>query len=204
MGTPMDSRNWALTRSQVEPHGSFGPGAGWPCWITHSPQLSPSSGLYRAMPDVSHAGHRGEAVLDLAVEAGQAFNGVACAVRIEVQHVAVAGGDAEVLVLQIGQRFGHQDGAGQQHQRQRRLKDNQGLLRQRRAVARGASRSTPRRASAGCACDDIHAGAAPKSTARDQRNQKCKSKHRQTMGWRRWACCCASGKARARMVCDPA
>ena len=34
-------------------------------------------------------------------------------------------------------------------------------------------RFTPRRASAGCACDDIHAGAVPKTTPVSKRNEEC-------------------------------
>ena len=93
--------------------------------------LTPVVALERAVHGQTHGGYArqsSEAILDLAIERGQAVGGVAGACRIEVEHVAVGCIDAEVLVLQVGERFGHQDSSGQQHDGERSLKDDECLL----------------------------------------------------------------------------
>ena len=139
--------------------------------------LAPVVAFQRTIHSHAHAGdagQRGEAIFDLAIERGQAIDGIARAGRIEMQHVAVGSGDAEVLMLQVGERFGHQNGSGEQDQGERGLKYDQSFLRQRRAVARGAVhaaqrlgrlcvRRQPRRTRA-------------KENAGDQRDQKGKAK----------------------------
>ena len=76
-----------------------------------------------------HAGQRAEAVFDLAVERGHAIDGVARTIGIEVEHVTIVRGDAEILVLKVGQRARHQHRAAQQHKGERRLHHDQRLLR---------------------------------------------------------------------------
>ena len=77
-----------------------------------------------------------KAVFHLPVKRRQPVHRVARAHRVNVHHVAVRGLDAKVLVFQLGQRLGHQDGGRQQHHRKRRLKNHQRFLRQRRAIFR--------------------------------------------------------------------
>ena len=103
--------------------------------------LAPVVAFQRAIErhaDVGHARQRGEAVFDLAIERGQTVDGIAGASRIEMQHVAVGSGDTQLLMFQVGQRFGHQDGSGEQNQGERSLKYDQRFLRQRGAVSCGA------------------------------------------------------------------
>ena len=87
--------------------------------------------------DVGDAGQRRKPVFDLAVERGNPIQGIAGTGRVEVKHVSICGRDAEILMLQVIQRLGHQDGAGQQHKRQRGLKDNERPLRKCGTIARG-------------------------------------------------------------------
>ena len=99
-----------------------------------------------------------------------------------MQHVAVGRDDAEVLVLQVGERLGHQDRAGKQHHRQRGLNDNQRFLRQRGAVARGAAHAAQRLGRLRMEREPCRRRA--EENAGDQRNQKRKAQHRQAKGWR--------------------
>ena len=180
MGTPMESRKPLLTRSQVEPHWSPGCGAGWPCW---NDALAPVVAFERAVhghADAGHAGQCGEAVFDLAIERGQPVDGVSRAGGIKVEHVAIGGGDAEFLVFEIGERLGHEDCAGEQDERQRRLKNDESFLRKRRTIARGAigaAQHFGRLRMGGEPC-----GRGTKEDAGDERDQKCKAEHGQ-----RWA-----------------
>ena len=97
-----------------------------------------------------------------------------------MEHVAVGGGDAEILVLKIGQRLGHQDCAGEQDQRQRSLKDDQRFLRQRGAITGGAVDAAQR---FGRLSMRRHPGGRDaEQDAGHQRNQKCKTEHSE-----RWA-----------------
>src|SRR6266568_4828237 len=81
--------------------------------------------------DMDDTGQRREAIFDLAVKAGKPADGVASTSRIKVEHIAICGGDAEVLMLKIDKRFGHQDCAGQQNERHGRLNHDQSFLWQR-------------------------------------------------------------------------
>ena len=53
----------------------------------------------------------------------------------QMQHIPVGYVQSEILMLQVLQGFCEQPRARQQHQRERRLKDNHPFLRQRRAVS---------------------------------------------------------------------
>jgi hypothetical protein len=78
--------------------------------------LAPVVAFKRAVEreaDVGYSGERGKAIFDLAIEAGHAVNGVASTSRIEMEHVPVGRGDAELLVLKVVERPGHENCAGE-------------------------------------------------------------------------------------------
>ena len=87
---------------------------------------------------MSHAGEGGEAIFNLAIESGQAVEGVSGTGGVEVEHVAIAGLEAEVLMFEIAERLGHQDGAGHENQGQRCLKHDQRFLGETGPVAAAA------------------------------------------------------------------
>ena len=64
-------------------------------------------------------------------------------------------------------------------------------------------RLTPRSASAGCACEESQAGTSAEEHASQQRNKKAKPSTAKE-GLASMGMFFASGKARARMVCEPA
>ena len=123
------------------------------------------------------AGDVGEAILQFAVhgiELGLRVGGVG---RGEADGDAVVGFVAEVLVLHVHEAAGEQAGAGEQDDGERRLEDDEDLLRkeERSRVLRLA----PRRASAGSACEANHAGAVPKSAPVTSDKAKAKAEHGQ-------------------------
>ncbi len=86
----------------------------------------------------THAGQCGEAILELAIEAGQTVDGVSGACGVEMEDVTVLSLNAEVLMLKIAERPCHEDRACEQHHGERSLKNDEYLLRQRGPVALGA------------------------------------------------------------------
>src|ERR1041385_2775240 len=71
-----------------------------------------------------HAGKRRELAFQLLVEHSNFSNVVARTSRIEMNHITVRGGNTEILVLQVPQRFGEESGSHQQYQRQCSLTDD--------------------------------------------------------------------------------
>ena len=81
---------------------------------------------------------------------------------------------AEILVLHVHEAAREQAGAGEQDDGERRLKDDENLLRQARS-GRWVLRLAPRRASTGSACEANHAGAVPKSAPVTRDRAKAKA-----------------------------
>src|SRR5215831_10857949 len=99
----------------------------------HPDALAPIVSLERTVEsetDVLDARNRGEFALQLFAEPADSFEIVSGSDRIDVDDIAIGSGDAEVLALEITQGLGHQSCTHQEHERERRLHDDQSLLRQ--------------------------------------------------------------------------
>src|SRR5215471_4814817 len=80
--------------------------------------------------NVFHSWHGRELALQSLVEGANVIDLVSRSHGIEVNHVAVCGGESVVLLLQVAQRLGQQARANQKHERESRLQHDEGLLRQ--------------------------------------------------------------------------
>ena len=112
---------------------SFGPGAGRPSYENPFTPVVPFQGAVERESHTLHSRYRCESLFKLLIECGQLFRSVAGARRIQVNHVPVVSLEAKVLVLHVAQTLGQQAGAHQQHDRQRCLNDDEGLLGERRS-----------------------------------------------------------------------
>jgi hypothetical protein len=94
-----------------------------------------------------------------------------------MQNVAICRLQTEFLVLQVGQRSAHQNGAGEQHQRQRSLKHDQAFLRQGRSIASGPIGSAQRFSRLSVRRDPC--GAGTEQNASEQRYKEREAQHQE-------------------------
>src|SRR5215469_1272978 len=92
-----------------------------------SPLVSVQRGITREA-HVGCGGQRGKSALNLPVERGETFEGVAGALGIESNDVAIGCGDAEALMFEFGERSCHEKRSRKQNDGQGYLDDNQGFL----------------------------------------------------------------------------
>jgi hypothetical protein len=67
--------------------------------------------------DVGHSRQRCKSIFDFTIERRETIDGITHALGIKGHHVAVRSSDAEILVLQVAERFGHEQCARQQDHR---------------------------------------------------------------------------------------
>ena len=143
-------------------------------------RLSPVVAFHRAIEretDAAHAGDRCEIVVELAVEGIELGRFVSRHLRIDVQDVAVCGLEPELLMLHISQALRQQSRSAQQHQRQRRLCDDQRLLGPAHALPGGTVGSAQR---VGGICRGRHPRwSDAEQDSSQQSHDKGKGKHRQ-------------------------
>ena len=172
IGTPMRSRNPGLTRSHVDRNGPSDRAPDGPAESRTRPSCPLQAGCTSPCRYSKRRAARKNDPPSADKEPGRRSTRVSRACRIEMKHVTVCRRDAEVLMLQIAERSGHENSPGKQHHSKRGLKTTNAFAEETTGLA--LQRFVPRKTSAGCACDDNHAGARPNSTpvTSDTRNAK--------------------------------
>src|SRR5215467_4025329 len=107
--------------------------------------LTPVISLERAVKrdaDALDAGQSGEFTFQLIVEPANSFQGVSGSHGVDVDDIAIGGGETEILPLQVAESLRHQACADEEYERESSLKDDQSLLRQERSIASGTIQSS--------------------------------------------------------------
>ena len=180
----------------------IGPGRGPPFDEYLSPQLLPSKRAVQRQANALYARQRRESLFQSLVQCGQLLRRVSRARGIDVHHVAIRGLKPEILVLEVAQSSWSAD---RPHQH---APTTSAAWKTISAFCGSDPRSrverfAPRKASAGSACDVIHAGTMPNTTpvTSDSRNAKPSTG---SEGLASIGRLCALGNASARIVRVPA
>ena len=201
-GCPTVSKNFGFTRSHDEPLWAFGPGSGRPSTNTPSPQLLPSNTLYERQPNALDSGLRCELLLQSLVQRRQFL-------RLCIRHPRRRGAPHSDCSVSSPKFW---------CSRLRRVFVSKPALTSMTSESAAwntispfcgsaprsrVERFAPRRASAGSACEVIHAGTMPNTTPVTRDNRKA-NPNTGSEGLASIGMLCAVGNASARIIRVPA